>query len=116
LEASVAAALSAVIEGLRARIAYREAAGWVAHTHTWIHPRDLALRDAGRTGSYTVASLASRLDIALPTMTAGGSQPDVVPSDRVVGMALRLARLWRRLVEHRTWRPVADAAAIRATL
>jgi hypothetical protein len=116
LEASVAAASPAVIEGLRARIAYREATGWLAHIRTWIHPRDLALRDAGLTGSYVVAALAGRLDTELPTMTAGGNQPDVVPSDQVVGMALRLARLWRRLAEHRTWRPVADGAAIRATL
>src|SRR5690242_7271959 len=61
LEASIAGAASqAVAEGLRARIAYREAVGWLAHAHTWIHPRDLALRDAGLTGSYTVASLAGR--------------------------------------------------------
>lgn len=51
LEASAAAASPAVVAGLRARVAYREAAGWLAHTHTWVHPRDLALRDAGVTGS-----------------------------------------------------------------
>jgi hypothetical protein len=116
LEATAATASSAVIEGLRARVAYREAAGWLAHAHTWIHPRDLALRDAGLTGSYTAAALAGRLDVELPTMTARGSKPDVVPSDDVVGSALRLARLWRRLAEHRTWRPVADAPAVRETL
>jgi hypothetical protein len=49
-------------------------------------------------------------------MTARGSKPDVVPSDDVVGSALRLARLCRRLAEHRTWRPVADAPAVRETL
>ena len=110
LEATVAAASPAVVEGLRARIAYREAAGWLAHAHTWIHPRDLALRDAGLTGSYAAAALAGRLGAELPTMTARDSRPDVVPSDEVVGGALRLARLWRRLAEHRTWRPIADAA------
>jgi hypothetical protein len=116
LEASAAAAAPSVIEGLRARVAYQEAAGWLAHTHTWVHPRDLALRDAGLTGSYAVAALAGRLDAELPTMTVGGSRPDVVPSDLVVGTALRLARLWRRLAEHRTWRPIADTVAVRATL
>jgi hypothetical protein len=116
LEASAAAASPAVIEGLRARVAYREAAGWLAHTHTWIHPRDLALRDAGLTGSYTVAVLAGRLSTALPAMTAAGSRPEAAPSDQLVGTALRLARLWRRLAEHRTWRPLADAAAVGATL
>ena len=52
LEASAAAASPAVAAGLCARVAYREAAGWLAHTHTWVHARDLALRDAGVTGSY----------------------------------------------------------------
>ena len=116
LEASAAAASLAVIEGLHARVAYREAAGWLAHANTWIHPRDLALRDVGLTGSYAVAALASRLGAELPTMTAVGSAPDEVPSDQMVGAALRLARLWRRLAEHRTWRPVAEVAAVRSTL
>ena len=74
LEATAATASAAVVEGLRARVAYREAAGWLAHTHTWIHPRDLALRDAGLTGSYTAAALAGRLDAELPTMTADGQR------------------------------------------
>jgi HTH DNA binding domain len=116
LEATAATASPAVIEGLRARVAYREAAGWLAHTHTWIHPRDLALRDAGLTGSYTAAALAGRLEAELPTMTAGGRDPDMEPLDDVVGSALRLARLWRRLAEHRTWRPAGDAPAVRETL
>ena len=116
LEATATAASSAIVEGLRARIAYREAAGWLAHAHTWIHPRDLGLRDAGLTGSYAAAALAGRLSAELPTMTARDSQPDVVPSDEVVAGALRLARLWRRLAEHRTWRPIADTAAVRETL
>ena len=72
---AAATASAAVAEGLRARIAYREAAGWLAHAHTWIHPRDLALRDAGLTGSYAVAALASRLDAELPTMTALAASP-----------------------------------------
>lgn len=116
LEATVATASSAVVQGLRARLAYREATGWLAHAHTWVHPRDLALRDAGLTGSYTAADLGGRLDAELPTMAARDSKPDVVPSDDMVGSALRLARLWRRLAEHRTWRPIADAAAVRDTL
>jgi len=49
-------------------------------------------------------------------MTSAGSKADVVPSDHVVGVALCLARLWRRLAEHRTWRPVADVVAVRSTL
>jgi hypothetical protein len=116
LEASVAAVSPAVTEGLRARVAYREAAGWLAHAHTWIHPRDLALREAGLTGSYVAAVQVGRLDTELPTMTMAGSTPEVVPDDQIVGTALGLARLWRRLAEHRTWRPVVDVAAVRGTL
>jgi hypothetical protein len=40
----------------------------------------------------------------------------MVPSDDVVSTALRLARLWRRLAEHGTWWPIADAAAVQETL
>jgi len=116
LEASAAAASPGVAAGLRARVAYREAAGWLAHTHTWVHARDLALRDAGVTGSYAVAAMAGRLAAELPTMTALDTKPDTVPADQMAGSALRLARLWRRLAEHRTWRPVADAAAVREIL
>jgi len=116
LEASAAAASSAVIEGLRARVAFREAAGWLGHAHTWVHPRDLALRDAGVTGSYTAAALADRLDAELPATTMQGASPDIVPSDDVTGAALRLARLWRRLAERRTWRPIRGPAAVRETL
>jgi len=116
LEAAAAAASPAVADGLRARVAFREAAGWLGHAHTWVHPRDLVLRDAGMTGSYAAAALADRLDAELPAMTMQGASPDVVPSDDVTGAALRLARLWRRLAEHRTWRPIHDPAAVRQTL
>ena len=55
LEASAAAASAAVQEGLWTRLSFREAAGWLAHQGYWIHPIDLALRDAGLTGSYAAA-------------------------------------------------------------
>jgi hypothetical protein len=51
LDASIEAAPANIAEGLRARLAYREASGWLAYSHVWIHPRDLALRDAGLTAS-----------------------------------------------------------------
>src|SRR5580658_6623442 len=56
LEAAVAAASDAVAEGIRARIAYAEAAGWLAHVSTWIHPNELALRDSGLRGAYMPAA------------------------------------------------------------
>lgn len=116
LEARAEAASPAVVEGLRARMAYREAAGWLAYGKVWIHPQDLALRDAGLTGSYAVAAMAGRLAAELPATSAPGSEIDLRPSDAAAGAALRLARAWRRLAEHRTWAPLADAGAMRETL
>ena len=116
LEARAGAASPAVAEGLRARMAYREAAGWLSHAHLWIHPQDLALRDADLTGSYGAAARAGRLETELPATAAHGSGFDVPPSDLAVDQALRLGRLWRRLAEFRTWAPLADAAGMREVL
>jgi hypothetical protein len=116
LEARAEAAPPDIAEGLRARLAYREAAGWLAYARFSIHPRDLALRDAGLTGSYGPAALAGRLEAQLPATTAQGYEFDVAPSDLVIDQALRLARLWRRLAEVRAWTPLADAMAMRETL
>lgn len=116
LEAGAEAASPAVAEGLRARMSYREAAGWLAHTHIWIHPQDLALRDAGLTGSYGAAARRGRLEGELPATAAHGSGFDAIPSDVAVNLALRLARLERRLAEFRTWVPLADADTMRETL
>jgi len=118
LEAMAAAASDAVREGLRARLAFREAAGWLAHQGHWIHPIDLALRDAGLTGSYAAARLGQRLPSVLPatTQAAEGAEDEVpeddVPEDRDIGLALTVARLWRRLGEQRTWRPLENLEAL----
>jgi hypothetical protein len=101
-----------VAEGLRARLAYLEAAGWLRHAHVWIHPRDLALRDNVLTGSYAAAAFGDRLESELPSTAALESGWATAPSDVVVNQALRLARLWRRLTELRSWRPLADAETL----
>ena len=115
LETGVALASPAVAEGLRARLSYREAAGWLGYAHVWIHPHDLALRDRGLTSSYGVAFNAGRLDAAIPA-TAALESFESAPSDIMVNQALQLARLWRRLAEMRTWRPLADIETVRETL
>ncbi len=51
LEAGVEAASPAVAAGLRARVSLHEASGYLGHHHTTVHPRDLALHEAGLTGS-----------------------------------------------------------------
>jgi HTH DNA binding domain len=116
LEAKAEAASDTVAEGLRARLSYLEAAGWLRHAHVWIHPWDLALRDNALTGSYAAAAAGDRLAIELPATVAQGSDFTVPPSDTVVNQALRLARLWRRLTELRSWRPLAGAETLRKAL
>ncbi len=92
------------------------ASGWLAHVHIWIHPHDLALRDRGLTGSYGAAFRAGRLEAELPSTAAGELTFETSPSDIMVDQALRLARLWRRLAELRTWRPLANAETVQEAL
>jgi HTH DNA binding domain len=115
LEARAEMTSDAVAEGLRARLSYLEAAGWLRCSHVWIHPRDLALRDSALTGSYAAAA-GDRLQSALPSTVGKESEFEVPPSDVVVNNALQLARLWRRIAELRSWRPLADAGSLREAL
>ena len=115
LETGAELASASVAEGLRARMAFREAAGWLAHAHVWIHPHDLALRDRGLTSSYGVAFGTGRLPAEIPSTTALETYFDEAPSDIAVNQALRLARLWR-LGEMGTWRPLAHTGAVQETL
>jgi DNA binding protein with HTH domain len=97
LEARTEMASAVVAEGLRARLSYLEAAGWLRCAHVWIHPRDLALRDSGITGSYAAAAVRGQLPGELPSTTAHEGGFETPPSDILVNDALRLARLWRRI-------------------
>ena len=89
LDARTEAAAPVIAEGLRARLALREAAGWLAWARFSIHPRDLALRDAGLTGAYGPAALADRLAAELPATTAQGTIFELAPSDLAVDQALQ---------------------------
>jgi hypothetical protein len=110
-------ASGAVAEGLRARLSYLEAAGWLRCAHMWIHPRDLALRDNVLTGSYAAAAMAAdRLPAALPATAMQEGEFEVAPSDMLVNNALQLARSWRRIAELRSWRPLADAGSLQEAL
>lgn len=104
LEAATEAAPPAVREGVRARMAYREAAGWLAHHGSWVHPLDLAMRDLRLTGAYAAAELGTRLPSVLPATVAVGEGGEVA-DDRDVATALRQAAQWRRLAELRGWAP-----------
>jgi hypothetical protein len=117
LDARLEAADPAVADGLRARLALREAAGWLAHQHgTWVHPVDLGLRDAGLTGSVTAASMRGRLRTVLPSTLgeparAAAAAAAPAAEDTAIALALQFARLWLRLAEHRSWAPLADPTA-----
>ena len=109
LEAAAALASEAVQDGLVARLALAEAAGWLAHHGSWVNATDLALRDAGLVGAWGVAGHAGagRLAQEMPATAAAavasgaaghGTVPDgAPPDDRLVGFALHLARHWREL-------------------
>ena len=117
LDASAAAASDAVRYGLVARMAVREAAGWLAHTSHSIHPNDLALREAGVTGSYLAAASAGKLAAEMPyTVREAGWQNDAVPEDRTIVAGLVFARSLRRLAEIRTWAPLSDATKFSKTM
>jgi HTH DNA binding domain len=116
LEARAEMASDIVAEGLRTRLSYLEAAGWLRCAHVWIHPRDLALRDSVITGSYAAAAAVDRLPAALPSTAAQASEFDIPPSDISVNTALALGRLWRRIAELRTWRPLTEAGSLRERL
>ena len=51
-------------------MAFAEAAGWLAHAHAWVHPLDLALRDAGLTARTALAAVGAG-HRALPQTFAG---------------------------------------------
>jgi hypothetical protein len=105
LDARVATAADAIRDGLLARLALTEAAGWLAHAHAWVHPLDLALRDAGLTAPAALAALGAGAralphTIAQPVGRLGWEDPplDTLPAaDLGIADALALARLLRRL-------------------
>ena len=86
-------------------MAYLEAAGFLAHTHAWAHPLDLALRERGLTASTALAA-AGAPHRALPQTfaatvnTAPWAAPplDELPAgDAAIAEALALARALHRL-------------------
>ena len=97
LEAGVEGASPDVAVGLRARVSLHEASGYLGHRHTTVHPRDLALHEAGLTGSYAAASILGTLANELPWSFANGMEPQAAPKDWVVDQAMHYARLWRQL-------------------
>ena len=114
-EASVAAAPHDVAYGLRTRMALFEAAGFLAHHGSVVHPHDLALREAGLTGSYSIAAMTGRLKAVAPWTTTEGGE-EVVIDDHLVANALAFARQWRRLAELSSWQPLKSVEVLSSPL
>jgi HTH DNA binding domain len=124
LDARAAAAPDAVRDGLRARMATAEAAGWLAHAHAWVHPLDLSLRAAGLTASTALAAVG-RGARSLPQTFAGAADPldwadppfdAMADGDRAIADALSLVRLLRRLPARPAAGPFATPATAAAAL
>lgn len=122
LDASVAVAPEAVRVGLVARMAFAEAAGWLAHAYKWIHPLDLALRDLGLTGSTALTATGSGRRVLPQTFASGHAEwgeqtfETMVTGDRAVAEALTLARRLRRMAIGRERAPFSSIAEAKAAL
>ena len=123
LDARVAASDAALSDGLRARLALTEAAGWLAHAQAWVHPLDLALREAGLTAPAALAALGAGAralphTIAQPAGRLIWEDPplDTMPAaDQAMADAMAFARLLRRLPSSGP-HPFGSAAATADTL
>ena len=91
LDAKAEAAPPPICEGLVARLVFREAAGWLAHQRAWVHPLDLALRDAGLVGATQMPNTAG-------DGWDGLDLPERLCAEAAVRAAQLLASLLRRLV------------------
>ena len=101
LDARAEAAADPVRAGIIARLALREAAGWLAARHAWVHPHDLALRAQNLAGRFDTAAQIARPRAALPNtisaMPGGWDDPadfsalvfDLCPDNGNIGDAAR---------------------------
>lgn len=123
LDARAAAAPAPVREGLCVRIAFAEAAGWLAQAHAWAHPLDIALRDLELTGSYSIATHVGRAMRDMPnTYVRRGTRAwedqdaeGIMTGDQSLATALMLARQLVRLARTRE-DPLGSLASASAVL
>jgi hypothetical protein len=124
LDVRTEAAATAIRDGLIARLAYLEAAGFLAHAHAWAHPLDLALRERGLTASAALAA-AGAADRALPQTVATTIVPrawvdslldELATSDVALAEALALTRALHRLAGKHGGTAFPDATATTAML
>lgn len=104
LDQAALLASDTVRAGLTARLAAREASAWLGAQGCWIHPRDLALHEAGLVSSIAAAVSGGRARDALPATLAGRREAEVrnlavedVADDALIVEALSFLRILRRL-------------------
>ena len=122
LDARTEAAREPVRIGLIAQLALREAAGWLASRHAWVHPHDLALRAENLAGRFDTAAQIARPSQALPSTVAaqpgGWDDPEdlvaLAQGEEAAVRALALVRLLTALP--RTHDPLAGAQSAAAVL
>lgn len=119
LDARAETAPAPIRTGLIARLALREAAGWLASRHAWVHPHDLALRAENLAGRFDTAAQIARTHQALPNTLAARRDVWDDPEDLVtaaageqaVVRALALARLLTALPRRHNPLATSDTAA-----
>lgn len=119
LDARAEAVPAPVRTGLIARLALREAAGWLTSRHAWVHPHDLALRRENLAGRFDTAAQIARPRTALPSTVA--TQPGdwddpedlaaLAQSEQAVVRSLALARLLTALPRKHDALAAPDSAA-----
>ncbi len=105
LDAKAEAATTVIRQGLIARLAFREAAGWLASVGAWVHPRDLALRAAHLIGRSELPNTAGRHWEAMDPASR-------LQAEGQVQTALVLARLLQQLSRHSRLFADPDTAAV----
>lgn len=114
LDARAEAAADSIRIGLIARLALREAAGFLAARHAWVHPLDLALRDLDLAGRFDTASQIGQASVAMPNTLPGqpaiwratADLPALADGEQSVTQALHLARILGALPRRHD--PLAD--------
>jgi len=101
LDAKAETVPAPVRTGLVVRLAFREAAGFLAARDAWVHPLDLALRALDLAGRFDTAAQIGRPHSAMPNTfdgspdlwRAGDDLPALAEGEQAVTLALHLVRL-----------------------
>jgi len=102
------------------RLAFREAAGFLAARDAWVHPLDLALRDLDLAGRFDTAAQIGRPHTAMPNTLDGPPDlwrdaedlPALAEGEQAVTLALHLVRMLAALPHRHDPLASPESAAI----